>query len=496
MQKVTWHTGGKRGQSNNYNPQAKALGLQSQSKSSIKGYTRSRRLREGPEVNKYVKILRSCVDTNIVDSGTFHVILRGHKHIKEGYYCRIGFMQDTGDEESFKESVDRRLEWSEALSKKNFCVPSREAAVHVLSNYEQKSLKAGLAAGGNNKARLRRFCNKHISAESDFIALYGEMVEAAKGDVREHLDGLNLRAGEGRHTFLKTLYQMHTNVEQYVGFVIRHLQTQGWSSFTFDLKAKNALMCEDGQGNLSTVLCDLDAEEGNCFSPPELKDPKYWSQDDEQDNAFCELFVEENRAVLSLAAFIMLTLNSIRTLDHSHNPNESKNMQVDGGHVHKWCPEYLVTKMVHIILERLRNQDNRDGYAGKIKKLFEIMTSDKYWNESMRVVTHYLRLPRDSPGAKSAWALSTGERPGVSSGEEEEEEEGLSRRRWLLLLFLNIYKCHSCQKPRAWLLQDLLEPMWEELRIENPSQVGFDLSLDFLKQKKTVRMEHNRVEED
>lgn len=296
------------------------------------------------------------------------------------------------------------------------------------------------------------------------------MIEAATSDVNEFLHRLDLGTRGGRTAFTTTLDQLHENVARYVSFVIYHLQREGWSSFTFDLKAKNALVYESDQGAAFAVLCDLDAEGDNCFD----KTSGLY-----RDRKFCSLFVRENQSVLSLAAFIILALNSIHGLSHSLGARHSEDEGAAGPHAHQNCPEYLVAKKVHTILEGL---SRGKGYAQKIKKLFKIMTESGFWDESMYLITTYLRLPLDSPGAEAAWTLSTSEERG-----QQPAGEGLNRRRWLLLLLLNVFKCSSCQKPPSWFLEDLVRPLWQELRIAS-WQLRFNLSLDFLKQKNTVEM--------
>lgn len=440
-----------------------------------------------PDVD-YLQIFQSCVDKNIVGRGSFHVLLKDHGKIPKGYYCRIGFMPGTSDDpQGFGEIKRKRLAWSRAIREQKFCIPSKFARIHILSREEEKTLEFAMKRMPLGKYRLRGFYNEHITKGNS--ALFGEMVKAATGDVRSYLDSLRLTAEEERKTFVDTLTKLHANVKLYIEFVVDRLARNGWSSFTFDLKAKNALMYAENldEGTPRPVLCDLDAEEENCFSQPSGYSRRSLPEQ-KKDADLCKLFVKDNVDVLSLAAFIILTLNSITRLRHRrHGEHEASDQEEKSGHEHKSCPQYLVTNVVHNILKEMRKHDPF-VYQKKIKKLFEIMTSGTYWGESMQVITWYLRLPRDSPGSKTAWALSTSEGSDNPVG-----ATNAFRKRWLMLLFLNFYKCRSCEKPRDWFLKDLLNPMWEDLGIKSISDIEIHLSRGFLERDAAVEMAHKRT---
>ena len=437
-----------------------------------------------PVTNTYIDIFQSCLDPNVVGKGSFHIILKNHAKIPDGFYCRIGFISDN-DETSFRSKLEfqikGRVEWSKSLHKQDFAVVTEQEAIFELTPQIKDSIKSHLE-DNDQKKKLRRFYEKHTmnsaGAEKKFIAIYGEMVAAAECDVRVFLDRLDLSRKGDRDVFDKTLDQIYDHIKKYVGFVIQHKNSKKWSSFTFDLKAENALIYVDSSGNKQARLSDLDAEKKNTF---------YTKSYHKFDKELCELFKEENQTTISLAAFIVLMINSIRYFRLEQWDEHGLLTREEGGHDHPNCTEYRIARKLHSIFEEMQLQPA--AYQEKILNLFKVMTGDVFWENSTFQMTYYLGLPRYSAGTKSAWSLSTHQISDTTT--TKTDETGLYRRRWLLLLILNIFKCSVCEKPRPWFLKDLVQPLWDSLEIQGES-INFKLSLDLLKQK-VVEMDINKL---
>lgn len=409
--------------------------------------------------------------------GSFHLILKGHAKIAEEFYLRLSFLSASSESDMKKQVKfikERRMVWLEHLKTQNFATHSTEPAVHILSEQEINKTNDGLVSQPKRKKRLNRYWQAKTRSDKKHIAVYGELVRAAEADVHDHLDDLNLRSDAGRLGFTKTLNQVASQLRRYIDFVGRHLQVYKWTCFTFDLKAANALVVKG-----KAVLADLDAEEDNCF-------------DEFSNLPFCVLFTIEDREVLAFAAFILLIGNSIRGLGHPRPRQHREKKQASSIHEHKDCPEYLFAEHLHNTLKTWKSKHN--DYGLKIKALFDIMTSTPFWSKSTLYLTHYLHLPSDSPGYKEAWQKTTQEMPGYKELKLiRREKRILDKKRWLLLLFLNIFKCSLCARPPRWMFDDLVVPLWSELQIaENgwfeKNSLNFELSLDFLKKPTLVKV--------
>lgn len=433
--------------------------------------------------NKYTNIFQSCLDANVVGVGSYHIILKDHSKIPTGYYCRIGFISDD-DEESFEEKITfqetKRVAWSKALKDKDFAAKADHAEIYEIPEEVLKTVKSSLEEN-TKKIKLRNFYRKHEL--KPHIAIYGEMVQAAKCDVKDELDDLDLDTEGGRKLFDTILVQLYKAVEEYVLFATEHLLKNGWSSFTFDLKAENALIYvyteDDGTEKVKVRLADLDAEEGNSFT--------------DADDEFRDLFGGQKRVLIALAACIVLMVNSIRGIRHVSKDIHDDIVEEKDGHEHKNCSEYRIARFLHnkfLGIKTWCEKQEQETYEKEIQELFEVMTGDRFWRKSTRHMINYINLPRNSAGVENAWSLSTDQPeyqwPQSTDQPEDavtaEKKEGLNRRRWLLLLMLNIFKCSLCDRPKVWFLEDLVVPLWDRLGINGWEWgINFKLSLDLLK---------------
>lgn len=486
---------------NKYNPKKLAHALHPTGKRSSgnKKYNARKTAINENYARQYLHALRESKDENIVGYGSTHLILNLPTQTPQGFYYRISF-EVMNDSLAFYKKLkfikEKRIPWSERLSEKKIIPECKGAAFQVIPPGEVDKITAQYKKDAENTRLLYRFWNKHClqrlnrTLSEEYVILYGETIQAAAENVENYLYNLNLSdlSVENRTKFSNNLLKIYSKMEEYVDFIKQHLYKYRWASFAFDLQSLNALVFYHtplkGEAEANVLLTDLDAEEKNCF---ELS--KYYLGEDRH-HEFCSLFGGGDKTVLAMAAFLLFVVNSIKKYSknqwglHAHLEDASDSEP----HKHTDCAEYIIALTVHKLLQVLKNKDP-ETYAGKIRKLFNIMINDGFWKESTRHMTGYLGLPTKSAGYDQAWAFSTGQ----MSEEIKHNSEELNRRRWLVLLFLNVLKCSKCKNPPKWLLEDLVEPLWEDLQIEEGwfkqhTKLDLHLSLDFLRGSTYVKM--------
>ena len=330
---------------------------------------------------------------------------------------------------------------------------------------------------------LRKYYTK-MAKRGTLIGMYGEEVERADSDLHDVLGNLDLSKKKGRDYLEEILAALWLQIQGYVVFCKAQMEIMGWASFTFDLKAKNALVWGPvGSTKARVKLADLDAESRNCFLGPK-------TQTAGASEGMAQVFGTTDTGTISVAAFLLFLSNSVHKLRHSLSQQHHDEVEMSvSPHTHDDCFEYNIASFVHARVFGQWRQRFRLTFNTKVQSLFKMMTETAFWDPSTSEMAYYLKLPKGSPGNIRTWHNSTLLQTSASEKLLAPWTRTLlHRRRWLLLFFLNIFKCSWCKKPPRWFIEDLVEPLRSVLNVD-AFQLCFHLSEDFLRMSDTVTLQ-------
>lgn len=423
--------------------------------------------------SQYFRKLQDSTDSNVHSSGSYHLILQSSDPTAP--YVRLGLIHVKGgkDPSEAKDFVrQKRVAWSRALQESDFSVKTSEQQFYEFGDKDLNTLRSTFRSKMDKCEGLLEYLQK-MEARGTLLGLYGELVEKARSDFHQYLQELDLSKALGRKLLYKSLVALRRQIRSYVEFCKKHLAEEGWASFTFDLKAKNVLVGFSGApGGTDLRLADLDAEARNSFARPATMTTR-------GARGMAQVFGRTDTESLSVAAFLLFLSNSIHKLRHAPpNTHDEKAVPGASAHMHLDCLEHNIASFVHFhVFEQWTKAGNLEK---KVTALFHLMTETEFWDHSTSEMAYYLELPKGSPGTAASWFLSTAQKPSPAEGRLPALQKSfLNRRRWLLLFFLNIFKCSICEKPPRWFVVDLAEPLLSKLHTQK-SRLKFHLREDYL----------------